>query len=389
MSTSLLVLCDTAGHEGGTETYLERVLPELASSGITLTVAARRILVDRAFGLPVRSIEWSNEHEAPSHAAAVEVKRLIDELAPDAVMTSNVFDEEVLAAARTARRFIVRLHDHRAFCPNGDRRFPQLPGNCTSAMGAACALNAMVHGCVAGLHGKTFATLRARMRVRDAIQRADAVVVCSEFMARSCISNGIEERRIVVAPPPLARESFTTRPVSRPHESRLLFAGRILPQKGLVSLVRALGHIIRERRPILSVAGDDTPELTRAREIAEKNGVRLELLGWLTQPQMRDAIDASDAVAVPSLWPEPFGLVGIEAQARGRPAVAYAAGGIPEWIAGIAVPIGNERALAGAIEEITAAANWDRYAAAALRRAVDFHPEHHIGMLRTLISSSF
>jgi len=35
---------------------------------------------------------------------------------------------------------------------------------------------------------------------------------------------------------------------------------------------------------------------------------------------------------VPSLWPEPFGLVGLEAAALGTPAVAFDVGGISEWL---------------------------------------------------------
>src|SRR6202034_271377 len=45
-----------------------------------------------------------------------------------------------------------------------------------------------------------------------------------------------------------------------------------------------------------------------------------------------DLMRQADLVAVPSLWPEPFGLVGIEAGCFGVPAVGFAVGGIPDWL---------------------------------------------------------
>lgn len=38
-------------------------------------------------------------------------------------------------------------------------------------------------------------------------------------------------------------------------------------------------------------------------------------------------------VAVPSLWQEPFGMVGIEAMASGKPVVAFNVGGVSKWLA--------------------------------------------------------
>ena len=63
-------------------------------------------------------------------------------------------------------------------------------------------------------------------------------------------------------------------------------------------------------------------------------------------------------MAVPSLWPEPFGLIGIEAFGCGRPVVASDTGGVREWLEpgvnGLAVAPGRPRALAAALSELLA-----------------------------------
>jgi glycosyltransferase involved in cell wall biosynthesis len=59
---------------------------------------------------------------------------------------------------------------------------------------------------------------------------------------------------------------------------------------------------------------------------------------------------------VPSLWDEPFGLVAIEALARGTPVVASAVGALPEFVAdersGYLVPPGDPDALAAALRRV-------------------------------------
>ena len=47
----VLVLCDTVGHDGGTESYLETRAPELARAGDEVSVFARRVETSNAFGV--------------------------------------------------------------------------------------------------------------------------------------------------------------------------------------------------------------------------------------------------------------------------------------------------------------------------------------------------
>jgi glycosyltransferase involved in cell wall biosynthesis len=60
--------------------------------------------------------------------------------------------------------------------------------------------------------------------------------------------------------------------------------------------------------------------------------ITIELTGWLTDPARSAALSSADLLLVPSTWPEPFGLVGVEAGSAGVPAVAFHVGGIDAWL---------------------------------------------------------
>jgi glycosyltransferase involved in cell wall biosynthesis len=381
---AITVLCDRVGEAGGAERYWETVLPALAARGARVRLLARDAAGGPAGFGGARTIRWGSEDEPPSADAARAVADELRRERPDVVVTASVFDVAVLDAVRaSAPRWIVRVHDHRVFCPTGDRVFPQFEATCGAAMGAACRGATLVRGCVHGPRPSSFRRIAEREALRDRLARADAVLVSSEHMRATCVANGISASRVAITPPPLADAAYAARPAARPRARTLLFASRLTPRKGLRSLLRALARMAPAARPQLVVAGDGDAEERDARAQAQRDGVRVTWRGRLTASELRAAMDAADAVAVPSLWPEPFGLVGIEAQARARPAVAYRVGGIGDWIAGagIAVGRGDEPALAGAIGDVLDGAAWPALAAAARENAERYRLGAHVERL--------
>ena len=172
-------------------------------------------------------------------------------------------------------------------------------------------------------------------------------------MADEAIANGIDPARMHILPYPLPDDAFNDAIAPRPDPTAtVLFSARIAPQKGLRSLIDAISSIPRKRRPLLRIAGVG-PDLESSRARAVARNVSCEVLGRLDRGAMRAAIDETSVVAVPSIWAEPFGYVGIEALARGKPVAAYDVGGIKTWLDdgrnGYFAPVGDTAELAQAI----------------------------------------
>ncbi len=359
----VLVAAERLGPAGGMERYLEVVLPALAARGATVHVVARAIETVPA-GVTAQPIAWADEHDPPAAAARVAAAATLAAFAPDLVLAQNVMDAGVVEALRAAPRLAYQVHDHRPFCPNGDRVYPRSGRTCTAPLGAPCALHAVLDGCGYGPRLRTAGLIRRRERLRDAVAAADVTVVASDYVAARAAASGIPADRIARVPPPLPDDAYAdlrtnadaARTAASASASRtVFFAGRMVPQKGLLSLVRALGRIAPGRRPPLRAYGDG-PERAEALREAALRGVALDAPGAVSAAQVRAGLDAAGVVAVPSRWAEPFGLIGIEAFARGRPVVAYDAGGIRTWLDdganGLAVAAGDELGLAGAIERL-------------------------------------
>src|SRR5262249_26077651 len=105
------------------------------------------------------------------------------------------------------------------------------------------------------------------------------------------------------------------------------------------------GHLFIEAMPMAADAlgplhatfAGDGPEMQRWQALATRAAVAdprltFEFTGWVDEPRKRDLFERADVAVVPSILPEPYGLVGPEAARFGVPAVAFDVGGISDWL---------------------------------------------------------
>ncbi len=125
----------------------------------------------------------------------------------------------------------------------------------------------------------------------------------------------------------------------------LLYVGRLVPQKGLETLLRAAE---RYRGGRLMIVGDGP--LANLVQDATRHSTHIQWLGQRSAAEVRELMGAATALLFPSEWYETFGLVVVEALARGTPVIASDLGGIRELVepgrTGLLFPPGDADQLA-------------------------------------------
>lgn len=134
-------------------------------------------------------------------------------------------------------------------------------------------------------------------------------------------------------------------------ERILLFVGRLVPEKGLDVLIKALPIILKNGVNAKIVAVGEGPQKDEYRRLANDHGLgdKVLLAGHIDDWTLRALYRVADAVVVPSRF-EPFGIVALEAMAAHCPLIATAVGGLNEVVdhegTGLKVPPDNPEALA-------------------------------------------
>jgi glycosyltransferase involved in cell wall biosynthesis len=265
---------------------------------------------------------------------------LVQGFRPDVIHLHNLMNPAVLEWAAEGplapggRRLpaLLTVQDHRYFCPSRGKW--TLHGHaCHEVLSpTVCASCFEDEGYFRDVLALTGERLAAACRL--------PLVVLSSYMKEELVAAGAPADRIRVIPPFVHGLSAS----AAVGPACVLFVGRLVEAKGVRHAVSAW----RRSGVGLPLVFAGTGPLRE-----ELEGIAgVEVLGWVPHSRLASLYARARAVLMPSLWQEPFGIVGLEALAIGAPVVAYDSGGIREWHPGPGlVAWGDVDGLAAALRE--------------------------------------
>jgi glycosyltransferase involved in cell wall biosynthesis len=333
---------------GGVESYLDAITPALAEAGpLAMLYEEREDETKPVIRLPPNIPRWS-----VATLGAERVLELLREWRPDILYVHRVADSRLEAALLDVAPSVFFVHDYHGTCISGRKTFA-LPTvtPCDRTFGWPCLLYYFPRRC-GGRSPVTMVKLyrlqRQRLRL---LRRYDAVVTHSEHMLREYLRHGLAAEQIYNFPYYVRRDDPDALPVmpeaakaadahvtDPPRVRRLVFAGRMEFLKGGAIFLDALCHVTDATGWPFHVvfAGDGRERQAWERKAARvrrgRPSLLIEFVGWVERRRMDALLDSCDLLVVPSVWPEPFGLIGPEAGLRGVPTAAFAVGGIRDWL---------------------------------------------------------
>jgi phosphatidyl-myo-inositol dimannoside synthase len=207
-----------------------------------------------------------------------------------------------------------------------------------------------------------------KMVRRLALRSADLVLAPSQDTANHVLEQGVKRERVRVLPwaldpdfEAIPLEGLTTKlPHGYPEGRVILTVGRWLANeryKGMDTLITAMPRLLTRWPELQLVAVGEGDDRAWLEDLAQQRGVsrHVHFVSGLSYEQLAACYSAAEIFALPS-GGEGFGLVYLEAMARGKPVIGGAHGGAPEVIedgvTGYLVPHGDAALLATSIDTL-------------------------------------
>jgi glycosyltransferase involved in cell wall biosynthesis len=263
---------------------------------------------------------------------------LLRDFRPDIIHAHGIYHHLTNAILKPASELgvpiVYTLHDYKLICP-AYHFYTEKKGVCESCRGGAqwnCLVNRCTHGSLAqdALYAVNGLLQWHGGQPRNSIAR---FVGPCRFIVEKFAEHGFAREQLRYVPNffESADDASTTpaevQALRAAYGRHILYFGRLSPEKGVDVLIDAAAEIGAK----LVIVGDG-PKRAELVERAGQRGVSCAFTGHLKGAALWAHVEAATAIALPSVWYEIAPKSILEAQARGKPVIVSAIGGLPELV---------------------------------------------------------
>ncbi len=282
------------------------------------------------------------------------IKSITDRVRPDLIFAHKLAKIDFLLKVLPEVPVVRMIHDHDLCCPRRHKYYFWNGRICDHKVDWRCFFD------LAFLEKRS--TGRFKLGYFDVLEHFQqlkknrllpCLAVGSRWMQKELLQNGFSDRQVKIHPPVVR---LPEPEYKAPGNARsFLYVGQLIRGKGVDLLLQALKKVPGDWQ--LNIIGEGNArqqqeELAAAPELAG----RVHFVGWVPRDRLAQYYEDCSFTLVPSRWPEPFGMVGLEAMTYGRAVIGFAVGGIPDWleheVTGLTVPAQNIDAMAAAITRL-------------------------------------
>lgn len=387
----ILHVVKTFAPAGGIETYVIDLLARLEKKGHTNALIYRehhpRTPAANGRAIFHFPISGNSQHDR------AQILQQTAQVKPNVIYLHDVYDPILFQEISKLAPSVAYVHIFYPVCPGLGKLFHRTDEICTRPFGLGCIYHMYADSCATARHPRSVLNIMRRTQdFLDGYRNIPRVIVASQYMADLMAQNGISRERLAVVPyyVPLPHESEIIAPTENSRD--IMFAGRLDYEKGIPYLLRAMKRIPKPHK--LLIAGDGSlGKMYRQMVVDMGLQDRVKFLGWLSGAELDEAYRRCAVTVMPTIMAEPFGKVGVESMANGRPVVAFNVGGISDWlkdgINGYLVPPLDVQTLANRLARLVQSPELVAQMGVAGRKNVEekYNAARHISRLESIFES--
>ncbi|MCZ4090865.1 glycosyltransferase family 4 protein [Sinorhizobium psoraleae] len=256
------------------------------------------------------------------------IARLIERVRPSVAHAHNVYHHLSPAIFSTLKSagipVVMTVHDLKLACPSYKMlRDGKVCEDCSGGR----IYNVLRHRCVkdsASLSAVVLAETMLHRLLGLYREKVDRLVVPSRFYLEKLVEWNWPREKMIHIPNFVDVEDYRS---DWQEGGYFVFAGRLAPEKGLATLIRAVAR--SKQRLIVAGTG---PEEAALRQLADELNADVTFAGYLSGQDLHRLIGESLALVLPSEWYENAPVSILETYALQRPVIGAAIGGIPEMV---------------------------------------------------------